>query len=353
MDLSDQYRFSKKYPMPHLDNEIITLAHGSGGKLTNRLLDEAIFKVLDNPMLETRGDGALFEAEGKMAFSTDSFVVSPIFFPGGNIGELAVNGTVNDIAMCGAIPKYLSLALIIEEGMPTKDLWEILLSIRDACQKAGVMIVTGDTKVVERGKGDQIFINTTGLGTVLAESKLDVFSIQEGDCILINGSIADHGMAILSKREGLQFESDIVSDTQSLNDLSIDLIKKFTSSIKLFRDPTRGGVATVLNEIALQTRLGIALDSSSLPVNKTVASACELFGLDPLYVANEGKFICVVKEDIADEIIAFMRKHPKGKEAAKIGKFSVDHPGKVISKSLFGGNRVIVMPVAEQLPRIC
>ena len=353
MDPKQKYRRSEKFPLPALDTEIITLAHGSGGKLTNRLLDEAIFKVLNNPLLETRGDGAVFEMDGKMAFSTDSFVVSPIFFPGGNIGELAVNGTVNDIAMCGARPQYLSLALIIEEGMAVTDLWEILLSIREACEEAGVIIVTGDTKVVERGKGDQLFINTTGVGKVLAESNLNIQEIKEGDCIIINGSIADHGMAILSKREGLQFESDIESDTQSLNDISIALLENFGSSIKLFRDPTRGGVATVLNEIAIQVRLGIELDSSSLIVHKTVASACELFGLDPLYVANEGKFISIVSADKAEEVLDFMREHPKGKEAAIIGRFSNEHPGKVISKSLFGGSRVIVMPVAEQLPRIC
>lgn len=347
------YPLSEKFPLPKLDTEIITMAHGSGGKLTNRLLDEAIFKVLDNPILETRGDGAVIEAQGKLAFSTDSFVVSPIFFPGGNIGELAVNGTVNDVAMCGAVPNYISLALIIEEGMPVKDLWEILLSIRQACIDANVLIVTGDTKVVERGKGDQLFINTSGIGNMMAEAHLDPIHIKEGDSIIISGSIADHGMAILSKREGLQFESDIKSDTQSLNDLTYDLLKKFSASIKLFRDPTRGGVATVLNEIALQTRLGIDLDTKSIIVNKSVASACELFGLDPLYVANEGKFIAIVESDKADEIVAFMNKHPKGENSAIIGKFSSEHPGKVISKSLLGGSRVIVMPVAEQLPRIC
>jgi hydrogenase expression/formation protein HypE len=350
---NDKHPLSKKFPLPLLGTDIITLAYGSGGKLTNRLLDEAIFKVLDNPILETRGDGAVFESSGKLAFSTDSFVVSPIFFPGGNIGELAVNGTVNDVAMCGAIPKYISLAFIIEEGMPVADLWEILLTIRKACEEAGVSIVTGDTKVVERGKGDQLFINTSGIGNMMPEADLAISRIQAGDSILINGSIADHGMAILSKREGLQFDSDIVSDTQSLNDLTQSLLQEFASDIKLFRDPTRGGVATVLNEIALQSRLGVDLDAGNLPVNKTVNSACELFGLDPLYVANEGKLIAIVSSDKAAEILAFMKSHPKGKEAALIGKFSKEHPGKVLSKSLFGGTRVVVMPVAEQLPRIC
>lgn len=344
---------SEIHPLPILGTDIITLAHGSGGKLTNRLLDEAIFKVLNNPILETRSDGAIIEAQGKLAFSTDSFVVSPIFFPGGNIGELAVNGTVNDVAMCGAVPTYISLAFIIEEGMPVKDLWEILLSIRKACQEAGVIIATGDTKVVERGKGDQIFINTTGIGNMLTGIDLSPKKIKTGDSILINGNIADHGMAILSKREGLQFESDIVSDTQSLNDLTLELLKKFPDSIKMFTDPTRGGVATVLNEIALQTKLGVDLDSSNLPVNKTVNSACELFGLDPLYVANEGKLIAVVDSEKEEEILAFMKNHAKGKDAAVIGKFTTEHPGKVLSKSLFGGTRVVVMPVAEQLPRIC
>lgn len=351
--MNKKYPLSEKFPLPSLETDIITLAHGSGGKLTNRLLDKAIFKALDNPILEKRGDGAVFEVKGRLAFSTDSFVVSPIFFPGGTIGELAVNGTVNDVAMCGALPKYLSLGLIIEEGMPVKDLWEILLNIKEACLDAGVTIVTGDTKVVERGKGDQIFINTSGVGEMLEEANLDIDNIEDGDKIIINGTIADHGMAILSEREGLKFESDIVSDTQPLNDLVIELIKKFSSSVRLMRDPTRGGVATVLNEIALQRRLGIKLDATSLPVNKSVASACELFGLDPLYVANEGKFISIVKADEADRILAMMKQHPKGKEAVIIGEFTFDHPGKVIAKSLLGGSRVIVMPVAEQLPRIC
>lgn len=351
--MSTKYPLSEKFPLPVLDTDIITLAHGSGGKLTNRLLDQAIFKALDNPFLEKRGDGAVFEIKGKMAFSTDSFVVSPIFFPGGTIGELAVNGTINDVAMCGAIPKYLSLGLIIEEGMLVKDLWEILLNIKEACLEAGVIIVTGDTKVVERGKGDQLFINTSGVGEMLSEADLDIGNIEEGDMVIVSGSIADHGIAILSEREGLKFESDIVSDTQSLNDLVIEVIKKYSSDIKLMRDPTRGGVATVLNEIALQRRLGIKLDSNNLPVNKTVASACELFGLDPLYVANEGKFICIVKADKADEILKEIKNHPKGRDAEIIGVFTSDHPGKVISKSLLGGSRVIVMPIAEQLPRIC
>jgi hydrogenase expression/formation protein HypE len=353
MSTDKTHPLSAIYPLPVLDTKIITLAHGSGGKLTNRLLDKAIFKVLDNPILETRGDGAVFDLQGKVAFSTDSFVVTPIFFPGGNIGELAVYGTVNDIAMCGAIPKYISLALIIEEGMPVIDLWEILLSIREACKQANVVVVTGDTKVVERGKGDQLFINTSGVGNMMPEAKLDTSYIDDGDVIIISGTIADHGMAILSKREGLQFESDIVSDTQALNDLTQDLLTTFSSSIHLFRDPTRGGVATVLNEIALQTKMGINLDSANLPVNKTVASACELFGLDPLYVANEGKFICIVDAEKAEEVLSVMRVHPKGKNAAIIGKFTSEHPGKVLSKSLFGGSRVIVMPIAEQLPRIC
>jgi len=353
MTQENTHPLSEQYPMPPMDTDIITLAHGSGGKLTNRLLDAAIFSLFDNPMLEKRGDGAVFEAKGKLAFSTDSFVVSPIFFPGGNIGELAVNGTVNDVAMCGAIPTYISLALIIEEGMKVTDLWEILLTIRKACVDAGVEIITGDTKVVERGKGDQIFINTTGVGNMIEGIDLDTKHINEGDKIIVSGTIADHGMAILSKREGLQFESDIKSDTQSLNDLTTELLNRYSSSIHLFTDPTRGGVATVLNEIALMTKLGIDLDAPSVPVNKTVASACELFGLDPLYVANEGKFLTIVKEDKADEILGHIRNHPKGKDAAIIGEFGKEHPGKVIAKSLLGGSRVIVMPVAEQLPRIC
>ena len=340
-------------PMPQLDFDVITLGHGSGGILTNRLLEVGVFNLLKNPLLDTHHDGAVFEASGKLAFSTDSYVISPIFFPGGNIGELAVNGTVNDLSMCGAIPKYLSLSFIIEEGLPMTEFWEILLSIKKSAELAGIYIVTGDTKVVEKGKGDKIFINTSGIGGVHPKAQISTKNIKVGDKIIISGYIATHGMAIMSVREGLGFETEIISDTTNLNHTIKALLDEFGSEIHLLRDPTRGGVATVLNEIARDCSLGINIVQKQILVLEEVANACEILGLDPLYVANEGVFIAVISAKIADKFLEKLREFENGKDATIIGEVVNEHLKQVILTSQIGGKRVVNMLVGEQLPRIC
>ncbi len=340
-------------PMPKLDFDIITLGHGSGGILTNKLLESGVFNLLSNPYLDEKHDGAVFTATGKMALSTDSYVITPVFFPGGNIGDLAVNGTVNDLAMCGAIPKYLSLSFIIEEGLTMTEFWDILVSIKIASEKAGVHIVTGDTKVVERGKGDKIFINTSGIGQVHPKAEISSRHIRTGDKVIISGNIATHGIAIMSAREGLDFETDIVSDTANLAHDVLRLLDEFGADIHLLRDPTRGGVATVLNEIAKDISLGIDLVQKQIPVLEQVSGACELLGLDPLYVANEGVFIAIVAAEIADTFLAKLQTLGTGTDAALIGEVTEAHPGQVVIKSPIGGRRVVNMLVGEQLPRIC
>jgi len=339
--------------MPELDFDIVTLGHGSGGKLTNDLLDKGVFSLFENETLQQRHDGAFLELEGRTAFTTDSFVINPIFFPGGNIGELAINGTVNDLAMCGADPKYISLGLIIEEGMKMDDLWEILAGVKISAENAGVQIVTGDTKVVEKGKGDQIFINTTGIGLIQSDVDFSMNRFQADDVIIISGEMAAHGMAIMSVREGLTFDSDILSDTRPLHELTSALLCEFGQDIKLLRDPTRGGVATVLNEIAKYSDVGIELNEKQFPINKQVKAACEMLGLDPLYVANEGIFLAVVKSNIEESVLSILRKFEFGKDATKIGIVQQSNPGKVFIKSAIGGRRVVGMMVGEQLPRIC
>lgn len=340
-------------PMPKLDFDIITLGHGSGGLLTNQLLDKLIFDLFSNSKLNERHDGALFTIEGPVAFSTDSFVVSPIFFPGGNIGELAVNGTVNDIAMCGAIPQYLSLALIIEEGLKMTELWEILVSIKKACEEAGVQIITGDTKVVDKGKGDKIFINTTGVGAVHHKANIGIGKVNIGDKIIVSGNLATHGMAIMSVREGLEFETNIESDTANLSHCVNALLDEFGGDIHLLRDPTRGGAATVLTEIAKSRQLGIEIVEKNIPLDKQVKAACEILGLDPLYVANEGVFIAVIEANQATAFVEKLKTLQYGENAAIIGEVTEDHPGQVVMTSLIGGKRVVNMLVGEQLPRIC
>ncbi|MEM9051701.1 MAG: hydrogenase expression/formation protein HypE [Bacteroidota bacterium] len=353
MSEEGKLRMQLQCPMPKLDFEVITLGHGSGGVLTNKLLDSGVFDLLSNDILDERHDGATLDVKGKMAFSTDSFLVSPIFFPGGDIGELAVNGTVNDIAMCGAVPEYLSLSFIIEEGLPMKEFWEILVSIKFACERAGVRVVTGDTKVVEKGKGDKIFINTSGVGHIHPKASISAGNIQVGDQIILSGNIASHGMAIMSVREGLDFDSEIESDTTNLNHTIIQLVEKFGDSIKLFTDPTRGGVATVLKEIAQTEGFGVEISQASIPIDDQVASACELLGLDPLYVANEGLFLAFVSADTANEVMTELRQDENGANAAIIGSVVEDHPKQVILESTIGGKRVISMLPGEQLPRIC
>ncbi|MBL7782386.1 MAG: hydrogenase expression/formation protein HypE [Saprospiraceae bacterium] len=341
-------------PMPKLDFDIITLGHGSGGLLTNRLLDSGVFDLLKNDLLDKRHDGAIFDVSaGKMAFSTDSYVISPIFFPGGNIGELAVNGTVNDLAMCGAQAQYLSLGFILEEGLTMREFWDVLLGIKFAAEQTGVQIVTGDTKVVERGKGDKIFINTSGIGMVHPRADISKARVQPGDKILISGPVASHGIAILSVRQGLEFETSIVSDTAPLNHTVMGMLDLFGDRIHLLHDPTRGGVATVLNELARDVRLGIDLQERSIPVLEEVSGACELLGLDPLYVANEGIFIAVVAAEAADSVLEYLQSTPQGNSAAMIGTVTDEHPRQVLLHSKIGGKRVVNMPVGEQLPRIC
>jgi hydrogenase expression/formation protein HypE len=349
----DKLKMKLDCPMPVLDYDVITLSHGAGGLLTNRLLDKTIFDILNNEKLKTRHDGALLDLSGEYAFSTDSFVISPIFFPGGDIGELAVNGTVNDLAMCGAEAQYISLAFIIEEGMKMEDFWEVLVGIKYAAEKAGVQIVTGDTKVVDKGKGDKIFINTTGVGKVLRDADIDINRIKQGTKIIVSGDIATHGMAILSVRKGLEFETTIESDTRNLNFAVKELIEKFGKDILLLRDPTRGGVAATLNEISRDSGYGIILNEKSLPVDVQVNAACEILGLDPLFVANEGIFLAFVEKDIAEDLLTAMKKIEYCENAAIIGEVTGQNPGKVLINSLLGGKRVVNMPIGEQLPRIC
>ncbi len=345
--------FKSQCPAPKFDFDIITLAHGSGGKLTNQLLETGVLDLLKNDILDKHHDGAFLELDGKIAFSTDSFVISPIEFPGGDIGELAVNGTVNDVAMCGAIPQYLSLSFIIEEGLPISKFWDIIVSIKYAAEKSGVKIVTGDTKVVDKGKGDQIFINTTGIGKLHSKAQIDMNRIKAGDKIIVSNSIATHGIAILSVREGLQFETQIESDTTNLNHLTNELLDKFGDKIHLFRDPTRGGVAATLNEIATEIDKGIVLQDEKIPVLSQVKAACEILGLDPLYTANEGVFMSFVDSKIADEVVQILQQYPESKHASIIGEVYDEPKGKVLITNPMGGKRVVHMPIGEQLPRIC
>lgn len=340
-------------PMPKFDFDVITLGHGSGGLLTHKLLQSGVFDILKNDLLDQQHDGASFELNGRVAFSTDSYVITPAFFPGGNIGELAINGTVNDLAMCGAVPKYLSLSFIIEEGLSMKEFWEILVSIKEAAQKANINIVTGDTKVVEKGKGDKIFINTSGIGFIHPKANIHHNNIRPGDKIIVSGNIATHGIAIMSVRKGLEFETTIESDTVNLNHTIEKLVEQFGGDIKFLRDPTRGGVASVLNEIAEHTSLGFELDQKNIPVDEQVEGACEMLGLDPLYVANEGLFLAVVSGEIADSFLSALRNNENGKNAAIIGEVNTEHPKKVLLKSRIGGRRVVNYLPGEQLPRIC
>ncbi len=346
-------KISLQCPMPKFDFDVITMGHGSGGLLTHRLLQSGVFDLLSNSLLNQQHDGASFHLNGNVAFSTDSYVISPVFFPGGNIGDLAVNGTVNDLAMCGAKAEYLSLGFILEEGLRMEEFWKVLVSIKHAAAKADVRIVTGDTKVVEKGKGDKIFINTSGIGYIHPNAAIHHGNIRAGDRIIVSGNIATHGMAIMSVRKGLEFETDIETDSTNLNHTVIALIEKFGNDIKFLRDPTRGGVASVLNEIAELTRLGYHLDQNALPVDERVDAACEMLGLDPLYVANEGLFMAVVSKEAAEQFVSTLRKDANGANACIIGEVSEQYPGKVTMKSRIGGTRIVSYLTGEQLPRIC
>ncbi|MDA8140481.1 MAG: hydrogenase expression/formation protein HypE [Desulfobacteraceae bacterium] len=336
-----------------MGNTKILLDHGSGGKMAHQLTTEVLLPLFDNPMLAMLHDGAVFEVnKGRLAFSTDSYVVDPIFFPGGDIGDLAVNGTVNDLAMCGAVPRYLSMGLILEEGLPIDDLRRILTSARKALDQAGVQLITGDTKVVPRGAADKIFINTTGIGVVPARVKISADGARPGDKIILSGTMADHGIAVLTQREGLRFESEVISDTAPLNHM-VQAILALTRAVHVLRDPTRGGVGTALNEIALQSKVGMVIEEEKLPVTPAVAGICELLGFDPLYLANEGKLLCFVPARHAKAVLSIIQQSPCGRNACIIGQVVADHPGRVIMQTRIGGQRIVDMLSGEQLPRIC
>jgi hydrogenase expression/formation protein HypE len=343
-------------PLPIFEHPQIVLGHGSGGKLSAELIEKIFVSQFRNPTLERMDDQALLEIGGaRLAFTTDSFVVTPIFFPGGDIGTLAVNGTVNDLAMGGAKPLYLAAAFILEEGLPTEELRRVVASMRDAAEQAGVQLVTGDTKVVNRGKGDQIFITTTGIGVIPEGINISASRACSGDKIILSGYIGDHGMAIMSQRENLEFGGEIESDCDSLNGLVAAMLAtpSADNTVHTLRDPTRGGVATTLNEIAKQAGVGMLLQEQSIPVRETVKGACEVLGLDPLYVANEGKLLALVAPEMAAAVLEQMRRHPHGKDAAIIGEVVAEHPGMVLMKTEIGGTRVLDVMFGEQLPRIC
>lgn len=339
-------------PVPITNYDKVTMAHGGGGSLSNQLIEKMFLPEFSNPLLNEGHDGAIFELSGKLAFTTDSFVVNPIFFPGGDIGDLAVNGTVNDLVCCGAIPRYLSLGMIIEEGFSMEELWLIVQSIGKAAKNAGVQIVTGDTKVVDKGKGDKIFINTSGVGTIPEEINIRPKRTENGDVIIINGKIAEHGIAIMSSREGLVFETSIESDTMALNNL-MDDVYKVTKDIHVLRDPTRGGVSSALNEIARTANVGIEIHEKSIPITEQVKGACEILGLDPLYIANEGKILLFVPEQESGKVLKKMRSHPAGKDASIIGRVNTEMKGTVRMKTTIGSTRIVDMITGEQLPRIC
>jgi hydrogenase expression/formation protein HypE len=340
-------------PIPISDYREIVLAHGSGGKLSQQLIQKIVVPQFRNELLEPLHDGAVFSVNGaRLAFSTDSFVVSPIFFPGGDIGKLAVHGTVNDLSMCGARPLYLSAGFILEEGTSMEDFWRIVSSMREAAAEAGVALVTGDTKVVDRGKADKIFINTSGIGVVPDGVHIAPGRAQVGDKVILSGEIAVHGMAIMSVREGLEFETQIASDTAPLNRL-VESILAAAPDVHVLRDPTRGGVTSALTEIAQTAKVGIRLDEAQIPISEEVKGACEILGLDPLYVANEGKLLAVVPAESANAALTAMRTHPLGSKAAIIGEVVADHPEFVTMKTRVGGTRVVDMLSGEQLPRIC
>ncbi len=343
-------------PVPLVDAEEILLGHGSGGKLTARLIEGTILPAFRNPALEALDDQAILPIDAppgaRLAFTTDSYVVTPIFFPGGDIGELAVNGTINDLAMGGAVPRYLSLAFILEEGLPLEKLVRVVESARRAAAAAGVAVVTGDTKVVGRGSGDEIFINTSGIGFVPPGVALSSRRVAPGDAILLSGTVGDHGIAIMSQREGLELEGAIESDTAPLHGLVAAMLAA-CPDIHAMRDPTRGGVAATLVEIATRGRLGVEIDETAVPVKDTVRGACEILGLDPLLVANEGKLIAFVPEAGAAAALDALRRHPLGREARRIGTVTAGHPGFVTVRTPIGGERILDLPFAEPLPRIC
>ncbi len=333
-------------------NDTILLAHGSGGKLSHELVEKRFLPFLANPMLNKLDDSAIFEASGRLAFTTDSYVVNPIFFPGGDIGKLAVCGTVNDLSMSGAKPLYLSLSAIIEEGFSLKELERVVQSIKAAAKEAAVSIITGDTKVVNRGQADKLFINTSGIGIIPVEVAISGANAKSGDKIILSGTIDDHGIAIMSQREGLRFSVPVESDCAPLNNLVAQMLEA-SLNIHCLRDPTRGGLATTLNEFAKQSNVGIVIQEDKIPVKEGVRAACELLGFDPIYVANEGKLVAIVEPDDADKVLAQMKQNSYGRDAAIIGEISNEHPGRVIMKTKLGPSRIVDMLSGELLPRIC
>lgn len=330
----------------------IILAHGSGGQLSHELVEETFITPLSNSLLAGMNDSAVFDFNGRLAFTTDSYVVNPIFFPGGDIGHLSVCGTVNDLAMSGARPLYLSLAVIIEEGFARSDLARVVASIRETAREADVKIVTGDTKVVSRGAVDKIFINTAGIGMVPGDVNISGGNAKPGDIVIVSGTIGDHGMAVLSVREGISFSTTLESDCAPLSGLVSDMLA-VSRQIRCLRDPTRGGLVTSLNEIAQQSQVSIRIEEEKIPVREEVLSACEMLGLDPLFVANEGKLMAIVSPDDADEVLSTMRRHSLGNRAAVIGEVKAENPGRVVMKTFLGTSRIIDMPAGDLLPRIC
>jgi hydrogenase expression/formation protein HypE len=346
-------------PVPRMDHDHIVLGHGSGGRLTADLIQRVFLPGFDNPVLASLEDQAtvsLGAGNGhkapRIAMTTDSFVVRPLFFPGGDIGSLAVHGTINDLAVGGAVPRFLAAAFILEEGLALSDLTRIVASMRQACDAAGVTLVTGDTKVVDRGKGDQVFITTTGVGLVPEGRSLSIRNAKPGDHILLSGTLGDHGIAIMSVREGIEFETVLESDSASLAGLTAVMLDA-CPNIRCMRDPTRGGLSSALNELAAASHVGVRIAESSIPIRPEVHAACEILGLDPLYVANEGKLIAIVPPEESDRLLGVMRDHPLGRDAAFIGTVVAEHAGLVLQRSVVGGERVVSLLAGEQLPRIC
>ncbi|OBK06677.1 hydrogenase expression/formation protein HypE [Mycolicibacterium fortuitum] len=339
---------------PRLRDEIVTLAHGAGGKASAALVDAVFVEAFRNPLLESLGDGAVIALPDgqRMAVSTDSFVVQPLRFPGGSIGHLAVHGTVNDLAMAGAVPSWITAAFVLEEGFPIAQLEQIVADMAAAAAGAGVQIVTGDTKVVPRGAADGLFITTAGVGLIPAGREFSAASVRPGDKVLMSGSMGDHGMAVMLARGDLAIDADIQSDTTSVSDL-VEVLLEAAPATRWLRDPTRGGVGTVCNELAQAANIGVVLDEQRLVVRPDVGGACEMLGIDPLYVANEGKFVAVVAPEEADAALAALRAHPLGAEAAEIGEITAEPAAAVLLRTLFGGSRIVDMLVGDPLPRIC
>jgi hydrogenase expression/formation protein HypE len=329
------------------------MGHGSGGKMMADLIQHMFASAFQNDILNQLGDSAVISMDGnRLAFTTDSFVVSPLFFPGGDIGELAINGTVNDLAMSGARPMYLSAGFILEEGLAMETLGRVVESAARACRAANVQLITGDTKVVNKGHGDGLYINTTGIGLIPQGVDISPKNAQPDDAVIVSGTLGDHGIAILSVREGLQFETEICSDTAPLNSL-VDAMLDVTRDIHCLRDATRGGLSAVLNELASASKVGIEFEEGKVPVRAEVNAACEMLGLDPLYIANEGKLVAIIPAQQADAVLEAMRSHPFGKDAVRIGSVVASHPGLVVAKTSIGGSRVVDLPAGELLPRIC